>query len=343
MSFGVEKRGVEMTRKFMLLGTMASLLVGGTSQAGEVAKQPATPGSPVLTSTITCNGNLSVPMTADQEQALPLHVTANLQCGQEVIVLSDVEGYTVNILTEDAKNGYVARIYLSRPTLKNASTPVEDSPLKDGVARWQSGAKGSFEFMSGDQLVESLTANGVTVQVSLQYTGWKMRANVAVVNAGQEPLYVLPGLLTLDEVAPLVKPLRLQDPERVAKAANHQILWTSASAGPAGGVQPQRDPSPSSGANFYVVSYKLPTSTEAPNYLAQHQAAEQLVARNQAPLVDMVREINALSLRESTLKPSEKTAGSVWFERDSRSRQLVLHVPVGAVTFEFPFSFDYEK
>jgi hypothetical protein len=343
MPFSLEKRGGDMTRKFMLLGALASLLVGDTSLAGEVAKQPATLGSPTLTSTITCSGNLSVPMTADQEQALPLHVVASLGCGQEVIVLSDVEGYTVNILTEDAKNGYVARMYLSRPVLKSVSAPMEDSSFKGGVARWQSGAKGSLEFMSGDQLVESLTANGVTVQVSLQDTGWKMHANLAVVNAAQEPVYVLPALLTLDEVAPLMKPLRLQDPRRVAKAANHQILWTSASAGPSGGVQPGQGPSPSSAANAYVVSYQLPSSFTPPNYLAQHQAAEQLVAKNQGALVDMVREINALSLRESTLKPSEKTAGSLWFERDSRSRQLVLHVPVGGVIFEFPFSISHEK
>ncbi len=332
-----------MTRKYTLLGTLASLLVGSASQAGELAKQPGTPSGAFLTSTILCNGSLGVPMTVDQEQALPLHVIASLPCGQEVTVLSDVEGYTVNILTEDAKNGYVARMYLSRPTLKNASAPVEDSALKNGAARWQSGTKGSLEFVSGDQLVESLTANGITVQVSLQDTGWKMRANIAVANAAEEPLYVLPRLLTLDEVAPLNKPLRLQDPERVAKAANHQILWTSTSAGPSGGVQPQRNSSASSGANTDVVSYQLSADTVAPNYLAQHLAAEQLVAKNQAPLVDMVREINALSLRESTLKPSEKTAGSLWFERDSRSRQLVLHVPVGGVIFEFPFSLNREK
>jgi len=170
-----------------------------------------------------------------------------------------------------------------------------------------------------------------------------MRANVAVVNAAQQPLYVLPRLLTLDEMAPLIKPLRLQDPNSVAKATNHQILWTSASAGPSGGVQPQRSSSPSSSANVYEISYQLSSDTSAPNYLAQHQAAEQLVAKNRAALVDMVREINALSLRESTLKPSEKTVGSVWFERDSRSRQLLLRVPVGGVIFEFPFSINHEK
>ena len=323
------------------MGAFTAFLVGGTAYAGEVAKQPA--GSAVLISNVKCNGNLSVPMTADAEQSLPLHIVASLPCGQEVTVLSDAEGYTINIQTEDGKNGYVAGVYLTRPTLKAANAVVEEPALTNGVARWQSGAKGSIEFMSGEEAVESLTVNGITVQVSLQDTGWKMRANVAVVNAAKQPLYVMPRLVTLDELAPLIKPLRLQDPERVAKAANHQILWTSASAGPSGGVQPQRASSASSSGNAYAASYQLPTETAPPNYLAQHQTAEQLVAKNQAALIDMVRVINALSLRDSTLKTSEKTAGSVWFERDSRSRQLVLHVPVGSVIFEFPFSINAEK
>ena len=170
-----------------------------------------------------------------------------------------------------------------------------------------------------------------------------MRANVAVVNAAKQPLYVMPRLVTLDELAPLIKPLRMQDPERIAKAANHQILWTSASAGPSGGVRPQRSSSASPTADAYAFAYQLAANNAPQNYLAQQQAAEQLVAKNQAPLVDMVRAINTLSLRESTLKPNEKAAGSVWFERDSKSRQLLLRVPAGGVVFEFPFSLNDEK
>jgi hypothetical protein len=223
-------------------------------------------------------------MTADAEQSLPLHVVASLQCGQEVTVLSDTEGYTINIQTEDGKNGYVAGVYLTRPTLKAASTAVQAPELANGVARWQSRAKGSIEFMSGEEAVESLTVNGITGQVPLQDTGWKMRANVAVVNAAKQPLYVMPRLVTLDEVAPLIKPLRLQDPERIAKAANHQILWTSASAGPSGGVRPQRSSSASSSTAAYAFPYQLTANNAPQNYLAQQQAAEQLVAKNQSPL-----------------------------------------------------------
>ncbi len=331
-----------MTGKFILLGALASLALNTASRAAELGTPCAPPLNAVLISKISCNGYLSVPMTADQEQSLPLQVIATLECGQEVGVLSDAEGYTVNIHTTDGKNGYVARMYLTQPVRKqaNVSAPGDDAPLNNGVAHWQSGSKGSYEFTSGDKLVESLTANGITVQISLQDTGWKMRANVAVVNGGQQPVHLQPRLLSLDEIAPLVRPLRYQDPTEVAKAANHQILWTAASAGPSGGAQPQRT---SSSTDLYTVNYRLPSSDPSGNYLAQHQALEEIAAKNQAALVNMVREINALSLRECTLKPNEKTAGAVWFERDPKSNQVVLRVPVGGVVFEFPLSFNHEK
>jgi hypothetical protein len=333
-----------MKSKLIVFGALASLIFSSSARSEELANSSSAPNSATLTSKISCNGNLSVPMTADEEQTLPIQLVANLECGQEVAVLSDVEGYTVNIRTEDGKQGYVAHMFLTRPVRKRpeAQLPGENAAISNGVARWQTGAKGSYQFMNGSELVESLTANGVTVQVSLQDTGWKMRANVAVVNSGKQSVYVLPKLLSLDEIAPLIKPLRYEDPAHVAKAANHQVLWTSASAGAAGGAQPARSSS-TSGGDVYVLTYKLPVSDPSPNYLAQHQALEEIAAKNQTALVNMAREINELSLRECTLKPSEKTAGAVWFERDGKSRQLILKVPVGDVIYEFPLSFNHDK
>ena len=337
-------RGLTMKSKLIVFGALASMIFSSPARSEELANSSSAPNSATLTSKISCNGNLSVPMTADEEQTLPIQLVANLECGQEVAVLSDVEGYTVNIRTEDGKQGYVAHMFLTRPVRKRpeAQLPGENAAISNGVARWQTAAKGSYQFMNGSELVESLTANGVTVQVSLQDTGWKMRANVAVVNSGKQSVYVLPKLLSLDEIAPLIKPLRYEDPAHVAKAANHQVLWTSASAGAAGGAQPARSSS-TSGGDVYVLTYKLPVSDPSPNYLAQHQALEEIAAKNQTALVNMAREINELSLRECTLKPSEKTAGAVWFERDSKSRQLILKVPVGDVIYEFPLSFNHDK
>ena len=334
-----------MVRKSTLLGIVAALALSQSSQAEETANGAASPSKSVLTSTISCNGYPNVSMTKDQEQSLPMQTIATLECGEQVTVLSDMDAYTVNVLTLDGKNGYVARMYLTYPTRKHvdaAALPGENAAVSNGIVRWQSGAKGSAQFRSGSESVESLTANGVTVQISLQDTGWKMRANVAVVNSSKQAVYVLPRLVSLDEVAPLIKPLRYQDPSQVAKAATHQLLWTSANAAPSLNAQAQRS-SGSLAPELTAVSFKLPPADPSPNYLAQHQILEETAAKNQSALVDLTREIKSLSLQECTLKSGEKVAGAVWFDRDAKSSQLVLRVPVDGLIFEFPLSINHEK
>lgn len=334
-----------MIRKSMLLAAMAVLAFGQTTRATEPSNGAVQPTSSVLMGTISCNGYLDVPMTKDAEQSLPMQVIGTLECGQEVTILSDPEAYTIYILTKEGKNGYVARMYVKNPVRRHAESapqPLDGAAVSNGVARWQAGSKGSVQFRSGSEAVESLTANGVTVQVSLQDSGWKMRANVAIVNGAREVVYILPKMVALEEHAPLIRPLRYQDPSQVAKAATHQLLWTSASADPALNSQPQRA-SVSSGNELTSVSFKLPSADPAPNYLAQHQALEEIAAKSQTAMVDLTREIRELSLRECTLKPGEKTAGAVWFDRDSKSSQMLLRVPVGGMVFEFPLSFSHEK
>jgi hypothetical protein len=334
-----------MIRKSTLFGIVAALALSQPSQAEETANGAALSGKSVLTSTISCNGYPNVPMTKDPEQSLPMQMIATLECGEQVTVLSDMDAYTVNVVTEDGKNGFVARMYLTYPTRKrvdSAPLPGENAAISNGIVRWQSGSKGSAQFRSGSESVESLTANGVTVQVSLQDTGWKMRANVAVVNSSKQGIYVLPRLVSLDEVAPLIKPLRYQDPSQVAKAATHQLLWTSANAAPSLNALSQRS-SGATASEFTAVSFKLPPADPSPNYLAQHQILEETAARNQSALVDLTREIKSLSLQECTLKSGEKVAGAVWFDRDAKSSQLVLRVPVDGLIFEFPLSFNHEK
>jgi hypothetical protein len=329
-------------KKSPIFGLVAGLAMGPLAFADEISNSAASANDVVWVSTVSCNGNPGVFLTADQAQSLPLQIKAHLGCGQEVQVLSDPEEYTVNIQTQDAVNGYIARIYLTPPQRKRlGATPIENAAPTSGVVRWQSGAKGSVEFMSGDKLVESLTTNGITVQVSLQDSGWKLRANIAVNNGGREATYVLPRLVTLDEVAPLLKPLRYQDPGQVAKAATHQALWTTASAEPAINSQPQRHSA--TVAALSSASFRSAPGDASPNYLAQQYALEETAARSQSALVDLTREIKALSLPECTLTPGEKTAGAVWFDRDGKSKQLLLRVPVDGLIFEFPLSFNHEK
>jgi hypothetical protein len=276
---------------------------------------------------VNCPGVSSVPMTADAEQALPLHQIATLACGDAVSILSDDEGYTTHIRTADGQEGYVARIYLTK-----AASPVQPQPdapaqpanatPQNGVIRWFSGAPGCDQFMSHDRLIESITANGMTVQVSLQDTGWKLRATIAVSNQSATNVYVLPALVTLDELRPTMRNLRQENPSKLAhNEANHQLMRAEYNA----------QPSPS------AVAYR----TSAPASLfsdADHTslAPEYLDEDNSAP-------VKAVSLKTTNLAPGQKTAGVLWFARDANAHELSMRLSIGDVLYDFPFSLNEKK
>jgi hypothetical protein len=259
-------------------------------------------------------------MTADAEQTLPLRIVAKLSCGDPVTVLSDSEGYTIRIRTADGRDGYVARMYLTESPASSArSRPKSEGVASDnGIIRWLSGAPGSDQFVSNGTLVESLTANGITVQVSLQDTGWKLRASVAIANESSEQIYVNPRAFTLDELTPKLRALAFQDPGRLAKAVTHQVFWTTASAS-----------APSSAVYVKADNYVPPSSDSlTPNYLAQTQPAHSA---------------QEAVLHEGTLDPQQKVSGAVWFQRDHNPQQLNLRVFVGDQIFEFPLSFSRQN
>jgi len=302
-----------MRNKLLVLSTFVSLAVTLPTGAAENTGTGVTaaPGAP--RGTVICRGLQNVPVTADAEQTLPMQLVARLNCGDEVAVLSDSEGYTVNIRTADGKYGYVARLYLSEGS---ANLPKKDhraaeAVVDNGIARWQSGAPGSDQFFSGGSLVESLRANGITVQVSLQDTGWKLRANVAIANESAEAIHFDPAGFTLDELKPRLRSLAYKNPRELAKAPTHQVYWTNASA-----------TAPAS-ATYMNAVYKVSAAVPAtPNYL--EEAAQQ---------------VQSSVLRPGTLAPTEKSSGVVWFERDKGPQQLNLRIFVGDQIFEFPLSF----
>jgi hypothetical protein len=192
-----------------------------------------------------------------------------------------------------------------------APQPVEAAANPDGIARWQLGAPGTARFNNGPITVESLTANGVTVQVSLQDTGWKLRATVAIANASDAQVHFNPSTFTLDELTPRLRALPHQNLLELSRSLHHEPSSDGASA-----IAP-----PS--ATYANASYKTSvTSSASPNYLAQDSL-------QQSPSV----------LHSQTLAPNAKTAGVVWFQRAKNSRQLNLRIFVDNQIFEFPLSF----
>lgn len=322
-----------MSRKHMVLvfGAVAALAMASASSAQQIPKPLSTLSGTINTGRIRCHGISSVMMTVDPEQTLPLRVAGTLGCNEAVAILADSEGYTMHVRTADGKSGYVARLYVAKdpaaPRPAEEVTPPVMTTVMNGMARWQPGTPGSEQLVSDDLVVESLTVNGVTVQVSLHDTGWKMRASVAIVNSGSESLAIRPSQFRLEEPAPAFRSLAYQDPAEMAKAANHQVLWTSASAKASASAFRAESRSTDGG---YAGSYQA---------TAFHPSSPVYVVR-QPDLDNTAKQIRASALHTGNLKPGDKTNGAVWFERDSKARELLLRVPVGGVIYEFPLTFN---
>ena len=322
-----------MNNKFKYLGALAGLALAQSAPAQQISKPLSSLATNSATGHIICRGGSNVPMTADAQQTLPLHVVAQLDCGQEVSLLSNSEGYTVNVHTADGKTGFVAWMNVANgaPTVVRKSV-LQSASVHNGVASWFAGAPGSEKFYSEGLLVESLTVNSVTVQVSLQDTGWKMLANVAVNNGSLQVVNVVPARMSLDDLNG-EKSLRYQEPKKLRGAASHQILWTTSNAGP-------------TQSSYLAESYRsntgLRSPTEPHNYLAEHQAAVQLVSDRRAEF-NPHSQMNNVALRETAVLPNQQISGSSWFQRNGKRQDMVLRVPVGDVTYEFPLTFTHEK
>jgi len=311
----------------------AFLLAALPAVASDEAMAPV--AAPAARATMNCPGISSVPMTADAAQALPLRLLRNLPCSESVSVLSDSEGYTVRVRASDGSEGYVARMYLNMGTGSSAADhQTLSATAVNNVVRWQAGAPGCDQFFSKGHTVESATANGVTVQVSLEDSGWKLRATVAVSNKGEEAVDVFPMLITLDELQPNLKSLLAEDPAKLSRVVNHQVLLTQANAQPSpSAVAYHKNATPTASA----ASYHLPT----PDYFSEHSV--QTSDSNHGAIVPSGAELRSLALKRSKLASGQKTAGVLWFERDANAHELSLRVPVGDLVFDFPLSFEQKR
>jgi hypothetical protein len=319
-----------MTNKPRYSAIVVVLALAQTVSAQQIAKPLSTFGGGLISGSILCHGGTTVPMTADAEQVLPLKLVAQLECGQPVSLLSSSEGYTVNVRTADGKSGYVAWMNVAKgEVLAPAKSARQPAVIKDGKARWLAGTEGSQRFYSEGLEMESLTVNGVTVQVSLQDTGWKLLANVAVANSGLQAVNVVPSNITLVTLGQVKKSLPYQQPKKLRTAVNHQILWTEADAAPS--------------ASGYLVNAGYRTSdsdglNRTQNYLAQHQVDVESKAD-----FNPHSEINTVALKDAAILPSGHVSGSTWFERDGKLQEMVLRVPVGDLVYEFPLSFNHNN
>lgn len=224
------------------------------------------------------------------------------------------------------------------------STTRDHSPT---TVRWQEGAEGADRFFSDGVPIKVLTANGVAVSVSLQDTGWKMRADVVVANRSQGRVDVLPETFTLDVITPKAKRLEFKSLHELAKSIENKSRWRTVLANVAGAMATQQTTSVSSthgtvsasdnvgNSASGVYSGSSTTITVSPDYAARQRANEQARTAVQSA-GDMIDYLGRVSLKDNTLMPGQEMSGAVFFERDSKAEGVLLRVPVGNTVFEFP-------
>jgi hypothetical protein len=308
-----------------LFATLPALAAEGSRSGSVVAAAPH--------ANVNCPGISSVPMTADAEQALPLRIVGTLSCGQPLAILADNEGYTERVRTADGKEGYVARMYITMNGAADAAAadrPMPSATPVNNVVRWQAGALGCEQFTVKGYTVESATANGMTVQVSLQDSGWKLRATIAISNEAGEVVEVLPALITLDELQPGLRTLPAQDPAKLSHVKNHQVLWTAVNAQPPASAH-------FSEAHVSSASYRAGSQ----NYFIEQTVPASATSHDDSAAA--AAELKAMALKQTSLSAGQKTTGVIWFQRDSNARELSLRVPVGDLIFDFPLSFNQKK
>ena len=315
---------MSLSTKHFVFGS--ALLLAGTSVYGtETSSGSGVAAAP--RAYVNCPGVSSVPLRADAEQSLPLAQIATLACGEAVSVLSDT-GYTLRARTTDGKEGYVAYMYLTREA--GPFQPKPEAPLQpvngvaqNGVMRWNAGAPGCELFTSDGHMVESATVNGLTVQVSLQDTGWKLRATIVVSNQSGEKVYVLPKVVTLDELMPRLRSLRQENPAKKAhKEANQQMMSAEYSAQPSASAVAYRS---SSAATLSASVYR---TSSVQGYLTDSKEASP---------------VKGLALKTVNLAPGQKTTGELWFARDPNAHELSMRLAIGDLVYDFPFSFMQKK
>ena len=192
-----------------------------------------------------------------------------------------------------------------------------DASADNGIARWQAGAPGCQQLLSNGALVESLTAQGITVQVSLQAAHRALRASVAIANNGPGSVRFNPAAFTLDELTPRLRSLAHENPRVGAKAGSGQLSLASASAtavAPAAKAEAQPT---------YETAALVQATPNSPTQQAPQTRASALAAK--------------------TLAPGEKASGVVWFARDKNPQQLTLRIFVDDEIFEFPLSFPHHN
>jgi hypothetical protein len=217
---------------------------------------------------------------------------------------------------------------------------------------WSDGGPGCGRSLFDGHVVKIIDTGAYRVEVSLNDTGWKMRADILIVNRSSQQVDVHPEQFRLTENG---KELKYLDASALARAVNRKALWARMGAAmSSAGAAMQTQTSTSQTTETGTVTATGPggmaqgtyggvstTTTTTPDYDAQRRAAAQAAQVN-ANVEDAISYMQSIVLRPNTIFPAHQIYGAAFFDHVSKNaKHTLLSITVGAVDFRFPF--DWHK
>ncbi len=176
------------------------------------------------------------------------------------------------------------------------------------------------------ETIEQASVRGVTVTVTLKDTGKLNQVAAYVDNSSPDAVNVIPSNFTLHQSAPKDEDLAVKSEQEVQKIAGRRALWGQVVSGVGTGVSRAKDK--------MTGKETTPAVKAPPDYEAQ---ARWLAHVDELGQKGQTVTLAHAYLRGSTVFPSSKFAGVLWFDRDEAFVAAVLRVTLGSRSYEFPF------
>jgi hypothetical protein len=233
-----------------------------------------------------------------------------------------------------------------RMKAQHAEAAMED--FRPGAHRWSNGGPGCGRTLFNGYVIEIIDSGAYRVEATMTDTGWKMRADILIVNHSNQQVDVHPEQFRLTENG---KELKYLDANALARAINRSAFWSrfGAAMSAAGAAMQTRTATsqttetgtvtatgPGGTATGTYGSVSTTTMTQ-PDYEAQRRAAAQAAQVN-TNVSSAIAHAQSVVLRPNTIFPTHQIYGAAFFDRKSKgAKETLLTITVGDETFQFPF------
>ena len=220
------------------------------------------------------------------------------------------------------------------------------------VLTWKPGM--DHVYQDGYLWLRAIAPDGAIIAVSVWDNGQYMLAQMAIANHSNRSVDVLPERFVMTLLGSKKKILEYVPPERVIGKINSSVAWSRVFSGMATATATRREETVSNTSdtvNVYgeggIVTGTLSGTTTSTRQVPDEQQRHEIwEAQRQRELqaYNSAHSVSDSSVRANTLAPGREIHGLVYFkrERSCASRtgcSILLTVPVGDTTFEFPVDF----